>query len=203
MAVSFQSYHGPSKLVSRRNRIRWSAVCRCTLASRTWEHRIAPVSGNSVGSVGCRCVAPWFVCCFRPSSISFTSPSVSTVMPGRGARCDITSVFISTAYMQTHPFTSTVRMQPRPFTSTAIVRTYPVTSAVRMQALWRLTSSNNHLTEHFICNKLNVTRWLSNLQSPHLTPTRPKRKQKSSNKEPDRKCKRHYASQTEDRVVFA
>lgn len=52
-------------------------------------------------------------------------------------------------------------------------------------------------------NNLNVTRWLSDLQSPHLTPTRPKRKHKSSNKEPDRKCKRHCVSQREDWVVFA
>ena len=52
-------------------------------------------------------------------------------------------------------------------------------------------------------NKLNVTCWLSDLQSPHLTLTRPKRKHKSSNKEPDRKRKRHCVSQREDRVVFA
>lgn len=52
-------------------------------------------------------------------------------------------------------------------------------------------------------NKLNVTRWLSDLQSLHLTPTRPKRRHRSSSKEPNRSSKRYCVSQTADRVVFA
>ena len=52
-------------------------------------------------------------------------------------------------------------------------------------------------------NKLNVTRWLSDLQSPHPTPPRPKRKHKSSTEEPGRRSKRHCLSQTSGRIVFA
>ena len=52
-------------------------------------------------------------------------------------------------------------------------------------------------------SRLNVTRWLSDLQSPHLTPTRPKRKRKSSSEKPVRRNKRHCVSQTPARVVFA
>ena len=52
-------------------------------------------------------------------------------------------------------------------------------------------------------SRLNVTRWLSDLQSPHLTPTRPKRKCKGSNEQPGRRNKRHCVSQTLGRVVFA
>ena len=51
-------------------------------------------------------------------------------------------------------------------------------------------------------SKLKVTRWLSDLQSPHLIPTRSKRKHKGSSEEPGRRIKRHCVSQIPGRVVF-